>query len=158
MSHLTQPDGLGYSAMARFSNRTLRLLGEEFSGWWTLGTISELFDDAGVALGPEEVTVNVSGQRRSLAKQYLSTLDQDAPAELAKLVEVVNHVLFEIAHREYDDSTGVQWRDRFLDQIRRDGFVLDADIQIVAPTASSSRLACSLVSMIPRPSATTYAG
>ncbi len=33
MSHLTQPDGLGYSAMARFSNRTLRLLGEEFSGW-----------------------------------------------------------------------------------------------------------------------------
>ena len=67
-------------------------------------------------------------------------------------------MLFEIAHREYDDSTGVQWRDRFLDQIRRDGFVLDADIQIVAPTASSSRRACSLVSMIPRPSATTYAG
>ncbi|WP_370246882.1 abortive infection family protein [Nocardioides sp.] len=114
--------------MARFSSRTLRMLGDEFSGSWTLSTIAELFDDARVALGPASAAENVSGERRSLYRQYLATLDLDVPGDLAKLVEVVNHVLDEMMRREYTEPLAVQSRDRFLNQLRRDGFALEREV------------------------------
>ncbi len=112
--------------MAKFSRRTIRMLGDELSGWWVLATIADRFDDAGMAFGPEEAANNVSGQRRGLMMQYISTLDLNFPADTLKLIAVVNHVLFELVHRQYDFDTGVEWRQKFLDQIKRDGFVLDA--------------------------------
>lgn len=119
--------------MAKFSRRTIRMLGDELSGWWVLATIADLFDDAGIALGPEEAANGVAGQRRGLMMQYISTLDPNSPADTLKLVEVVNHVLFELVHRQYEGEIGVEWRQKFLDQIKRDGFVLDGDSQIESP-------------------------
>ena len=52
--------------MAKFSRRTIRMLGDELSGWWVLATIADLFDDAGIALGPAEAANGVAGQRRGL--------------------------------------------------------------------------------------------
>jgi len=119
--------------MAKFSRRTIRMLGDELSGWWVLATIADLFDDAGIALGPEEAANGVAGQRRGLMMQYISTLEPNSPADTLKLVEVVNHVLFELVHRQYEREIGVEWRQKFLDQIKRDGFVLDGDSQIESP-------------------------
>lgn len=119
--------------MPKFSRRTIRMLGDELSGWWVLASIADVFDDASVALGPEEAAQEVSGQRRGLMAQYMSTLDLNAPADTLKLIEVVNHVLFELVNREYDSETGGEWRRRFLDQIKRDGFALNDNSQIVVP-------------------------
>jgi hypothetical protein len=41
-----------------------------------------------------------------------------------------NHVLFEMTHRQ-ETATLAEWTDRFIDQLRRDGFALDDDHQIV---------------------------
>ena len=58
-------------------------------------------------------------------------LDLTAPSDFARLVEVMNHVLFEMTHRHYEYPQAEQWRDRFMDQVRRDGFRLDEEGQIV---------------------------
>lgn len=89
------------------------------------------FDDASVDLGDASAASEVSGQRRSLATQYISTLNLDHPADIAKLVEIVNHVLFEMTHRSESELLAAQFEERFIDQIRRDGFTLDERYQIV---------------------------
>lgn len=143
--------------MARFSKRTLRILGDEFAGSWTLATIADLFDDAGFEFGDTSAAREVSGQRRGLATQYLSTLNLDHPYDIAKLVEVVNHVLFEMTHRSETEPSAVQFTERFIDQVRRDGFTLDDNHQIVGPRRSSSRPNCCRRSPMPLPSATICA-
>ena len=137
--------------MARFSKRTLRILCDEFAGSWTLATIGDLFDDAGVELGDASAVGEVSGQRRGLATQYLSTLDVDHPADIAKLVEVVNHVLFEMTHRSETEPLAVRFTERFIDQVRRDGFTLDDNHQIVG--SAQVQFATELLSSRPDASA-----
>lgn len=39
--------------MSAPSRHTLRLLGEDLTWHWTVGTIGDLFEDAGVAKGPQ---------------------------------------------------------------------------------------------------------
>lgn len=137
--------------MARFSKRTLRILGDEFAGSWTLATITDLFDDASVELGDAAAASGVSGQRRGLATRYISSLDLDQPGDVAKLVEVVNHVLFEMTHRPETEPLAEEFTNRFIDQLRRDGFALDERSQIVG--SAQVQFASQLLSSLPDASA-----
>jgi hypothetical protein len=110
--------------VSSFSKRTLRLLGDEFAGSWTLRTIEIVFDDADIARGPESAGANESGMRRALMCQYLSTLDLDNPADTHRLAQVVSDVLADIRRRLPESQ---EWYDRWLSYLRRDGFSVDAE-------------------------------
>jgi hypothetical protein len=83
--------------MARFSKRSLRLLGDEFAGSWTLATITDPFEDAGVQAATRSPPKPQRPTTR-LAAQYLSTLNLNSPGDTGQLVEMFNHVLFEMTH------------------------------------------------------------
>lgn len=104
------------------SRAMLRLLGNEFASWWTFDTITDLFDDAGVELGPDEAAATESGVRRGRMAQYLVTLDLTKPVDVAKLYEVMNTVLLAIVDRLPDSA---DWLAKFERQLQRDGIPLD---------------------------------
>lgn len=109
--------------MSRFSSRTIRLLGDELAGNWRLATISDLFQDEGIACGSTTASTQDSGQRRTLMSQYLATLDLDAPSDVGKLVPVFNHVLDGM--RERGDEDADTSMTKLTRSLRRDGFVVD---------------------------------
>jgi hypothetical protein len=117
--------------VSRPSKRTLRLIGDELAGSWTLATIRDLFEDEGVASGPPEADDGTNGQRRGLMAQYLWTLDFDKPQDLAKFYAVVNVVLEGVAARQ----ESAEWLAKLESALRRDRIDVDAAAHaIVAPT------------------------
>lgn len=60
--------------MGSFTPRVMRLLSDHLTGM-PLREIDALFDDRGVALGPEQPRENDESVRRERMRRYLVTLD-----------------------------------------------------------------------------------
>jgi len=99
------------------------------------------FEEEGVRLGPPEAAANVSGQRRGLLAQYLSTLDLDGEDDVRRLYRVFNRVLATVADRGPDAEV---WLGKLESALRRDGIAVDsATHQVVTGGARLSELALS---------------
>jgi hypothetical protein len=115
------------------SKRTLRLIGDELAGSWTLATISDLFEDEDITCGPPEADDGTSGQRRGLMARYMSGLDLGDPRDQAKLYGVINTVLEGIAARPGSE----QWLTKLESSLRRDRIEVDSVTHTIAQSARS---------------------
>lgn len=90
---------------------------------WTLTTIDELFRDAGIGLGQAAEQQRDSSQRRSLARDYISSLDLTDPGDERKLLAVFTEVL----HSDSRGPSGLTACEPLISRLRRDGFHVDLD-------------------------------
>ena len=118
--------------MARFSQRTLTLLGRELTDW-TVREIENLFNDEDIDRGPESAGDGESSVRRATMRQYLASLDLTSDQDTAKLGNVFTIVLQSIARR---GQPGQEWYANFVAYLRRDGFQVDIDEHRVLINAS----------------------
>lgn len=114
------------------SKATIRALLDEFAGSWTVRTIEDVFIDAGIVPVPEGDAPQEQGVRRTVARQYLHSLNLNNPRDCFELMPVFEQAL--------EDMTG--WdgkpdpsRTRLLDRLRRDGFERRPD-GTIRPTTS----------------------
>jgi hypothetical protein len=102
------------------SPQTIRVLLDIFASDWSVRTIEEAFTDAGIE--PVDVTLAPveSGARRSIARQYLHSLDLAEPEDCARLLPVLQQVLETLTTHWSNEPD--QAKTRLLAQLRRDGF------------------------------------
>lgn len=111
--------------MGTFTPRVMRLLSDQLTAT-PLREIDALFDDRGVALGPEQPRENDESVRRERMRRYLATLDLGDAADAQRLAAVLGDVLQKITQ-----DTAVGWggndglRDKWLRNLREDGFKVD---------------------------------
>lgn len=111
--------------MGTFTPRGMRLLSDQLTGT-PLREIDALFDDRGIALGPEQARENDESVRRERMRRYLATLDLGNAADAQRLAAVLGDVLQRIIQ---DSATG--WggddglRDKWFRILREDGFGVD---------------------------------
>lgn len=111
--------------MGTFTPRVMRLLSDQLTAT-PMREIDALFDDRGVALGPEQPLENDESVRRERMRRYLATLDLGDAADAQRLAAVLGDVLQKIIQ---DTATG--WgnadglRDKWTRILREDGFDLD---------------------------------
>ena len=139
--------------MGTFTPRVMRLLSDQLTGT-PLREIDALFDDRGVALGPEQPRENDESVRRERMRRYLVTLDLGDAADAQRLAAVLGDVLQRIIQ---DSATG--WggddglRDKWLRILREDGFDVDEDTGTVrmGRTAPGARLTVHALNALPDP-------
>lgn len=111
--------------MGTFTPRVMRLLSDQLTAT-PLREIDALFDDRGVALGPEQPRENDESVRRERMRRCLATLDLGDAADAQRLAAVLGDVLQKITQ-----DTAVGWggndglRDKWLRNLREDGFKVD---------------------------------
>jgi hypothetical protein len=116
--------------MTRPSRHTLRQLGNELANAWTLGAITDLFEDERVALGPQEAHGVFGGQRRGLMEQYLSTMDLDTETDQRKLYRILDRVLADAAERSPEAEASLV---KLEGMLRKDGIAVDSVTHQTAP-------------------------
>jgi hypothetical protein len=111
-------------AMATFSKKTLRMLGDILSDWSTLVPIGHLFEDNGITFPPphvaEAAVQGINGQRRGLTAQYIANLDLRRPEDVRKLMQVFDEVLSETLSTQ--DEFADKARAMLLRSLENDGF------------------------------------
>lgn len=111
--------------MGTFTPRVMRLLSDHLTGT-PLREIDALFEDRGVALGPEQPRENDESVRRERMRRYLATLDLGDATDAQRLAAVLGDVLQKITQ-----DTAIAWgsddglRDKWLRILREDGFDVD---------------------------------
>lgn len=131
-----------------FSKPTVTALVRHLTGW-TLGTIDQLFRDAGVPLGAAPDQEQDGSQRRSLARDYLSSLDLTIPEHESRLLAVFSEVL----HTDARTPAGYADCEDLISRLRRDGFVVDPATLAVTSTARRHELAPAGLASLTDPSA-----
>lgn len=116
-----------------FSKATIRALLDEFAASWTIRTIEDVFVDAGIMPVPEGEAPYESGQRRTVARQYLHSLDLDDPRDCIKLLPVFERVLEDL-NNSWDDQPNPD-RLRLAARLKREGFERQPDGSIIAKAA-----------------------
>lgn len=103
--------------MASFTPKVLRLLSVYVTDVY-LKDIHILFGDNGIALGPELPDDGDPGERRGLARRYVSPLDLNSnPTDRARMLAVYTDVM----RTKLDDSARTHWRQVLTDA----GFEVD---------------------------------
>ena len=82
------------------SKRTIHTFYDLLTGYGTLATIQKLFECEYI-LEAENHVSTLSGQRRSLADSYVSSLDLKNPSDLRKLFNVIEMFYLENEENEY---------------------------------------------------------
>ncbi|GIO28273.1 abortive infection family protein [Ornithinibacillus bavariensis] len=102
------------------SKRTILVFYDVLTTFSTLNRIQQLFESEHI-FESESHTSNLSGQRRTLANSYVSTLDLNNPGDIRKLLNI-----FELFYIENSDNNyflvDSSWK-QFLMLLERDGFI-----------------------------------
>jgi hypothetical protein len=114
------------------SKATIRALLDEFAGSWTVRTIEDAFTDAGIVPVPEGDAQQEQGVRRTVARQYLHSLDLDNSHDCLRLMPVFEQALEDMARWDGKPDPS---RTRLLERLRRDGFERRPDGTIRPTTA-----------------------
>ncbi|TDT32958.1 abortive infection family protein [Naumannella halotolerans] len=137
--------------MGSFTPRVMRLLSDHLTGM-PLREIDALFDDRGVALGPEQPRENDESVRRERMRRYLVTLDLGDAADAQRLTAVLGDVLQRIVQ---DASTG--WggddglRGKWVRILREDGFDVDDTTGAVRLGRAGAKLTEHALNALPDP-------
>lgn len=106
------------------SKATIRALLDEFASSWTVRTIENAFTDAGIVPVAEGEAPHESGDRRTIARQYLHSLNLDNPRDCLKLLPVFQQVLEDMNRWDGEPDAN---RRRLLNRLRGDGFERGVD-------------------------------
>jgi hypothetical protein len=92
------------------------------TGYSTLSSIQKLFESKDILTKEFYVSV-LSGQRRSLADSYVSSIDLENSRDIRKLFYVIEMFYLKFEENEYfqQDTT---WK-QFLKLLERDGYVFE---------------------------------
>ncbi len=101
------------------SKRTIHTFYDLLSGYGTLATIQKLFECEYIFEAEDHVST-LSGQRRSLADSYVSSLDLKIPSDLRKLFNVIEMFYLENEENEYFQNNTT--RKQFFKLLERDGY------------------------------------
>lgn len=123
--------------MPRFGPKTIRLLLDDLTGV-TLHEIALLFEDNGIALGPENPNDMDSSVRRQRARRYLSTLDLGNALDHVKLLGVFTDRMQAIDRAATNWIGSADWRDRWLKGLSSAGFEVDPYTYVVTDPAPPS--------------------
>lgn len=112
--------------MGTFTPRVLRLLSDQLTAT-PLREIDALFDDRGVALGPEQPRENDESVRRERMRRYLATLDLRDAGDAQRLAAALGDVLQKIIQDTAPGwgSNNDELRDKWFRILREDGFDVD---------------------------------
>lgn len=114
------------------SKATIRVLLDEFAGSWTVRTIEDVFNDAAIVPVLEGEAPQESGVRRTVARQYIHSLDLDSPRDCVKLLPVLESVLDQL---DGWDGNPDPTRARLVKCLQRDGFERTPEGRIRPTTA-----------------------
>lgn len=109
------------------SATTVRGLLDVFAADWTLKTIGDVFEDAGIPPAPDNMVPVESGQRRREARRYLASLDLNDERDCVRLLPVFEEVLRNLTTW---DGTEIPQLKRLLERLRRDGYDRDENGKI----------------------------
>jgi hypothetical protein len=101
------------------SKRTLYVFYDLLSGYGTLREIEKLFEGEEI-FKSEEYVSSFSGQRRSLADEYIRSLDLNNGSDVKKLLQVFEMFYIEHENNEYFKND-LQWK-QFQILLERDGY------------------------------------
>ncbi|MGG1678441.1 abortive infection family protein [Neobacillus sp. NRS-1170] len=101
------------------SKRTIYTFYDLLSGYTSLARIQKLFECENIFEAEAHVS-SLSGQRRSLADSYVSSLNLDNPNDLRKLFNVVEMLYTEFEENEYFLKDTI-WK-QFIKLLERDGY------------------------------------
>ncbi len=104
---------------ARFSTRTLGQFEDACSGYLVLRDIDRVFGDSGIRVGSS--SKEGGGQRRSLFRDYLASVDQSRVEEVNRLAEALGWILEMLERNDYAKEA-VETLQR---AVSRDGFTYE---------------------------------
>ena len=110
--------------MSDLVSRTTRGLFRDLMTGSTLGEIGAAFQDESFAPSPD-CGYEDSSVRRTLTQEYLEAVDWTSDEQVTRVLRV-----FERLVHGFDPQSSA----RFLNSLRRDGYLLDADTGHIAPT------------------------
>ena len=140
--------------MGTFTPRVMRLLSDQLTAT-PLREIDALFDDRGVALGPEQPRENDESVRRERMRRYLATLDLRDAEDAQRLAAVLGDVLQKIIQETAPGwgSNNDELRDKWLRILCEDGFDVDEATSTVGMgrAAAGARLTEHALNALPDP-------
>ncbi len=131
--------------------RVMRLLSDQLTAT-PLREIDALFDDRGVALGPEQPRDNNESVRRERMRRYLATLDLGDAADARRLTAVLGDDLPTIIQDGSvgwgnDNSLGEKW----VRILREDGFEVDEATGMVLLGRAGTKFTEDALNSLPDP-------
>ena len=119
------------SSMDLISKQTRIAFREHLVGW-TLRTISDLFDGAGVPFR-EHVSSALDGQRRSLVEHYYAAVDWTSVSDVRRVLCAYEEVLAALARSRNSSSHDPEWQrqmqekewEKLTNLLRKDGYVYE---------------------------------